>query len=46
MPLDGLIKNFDVDFIERSQVAIEDDTLAADGVDGREFGIRHGVWRA
>jgi hypothetical protein len=32
--------------VKRSQVAIEDDSLAADGMNGRQFGVRHGISRA
>jgi hypothetical protein len=41
-----LIEDLDLDFIERGEVAIEYDALAADGVDGQKPGIRHGDSRA
>jgi hypothetical protein len=31
--------------VKRGQVAVEDDALVADGMDGREVGIRHEVLR-
>ena len=31
--------------MERSQIAVGDDALAVDGMDGREYWVRHGVLR-
>jgi hypothetical protein len=44
--LDGLVEGDRRHTVEYSQIAIEYDALAANGVDGRESGIRHGNSRA